>query len=304
VLIPCFAKAGVELNVLVNTGSIQGASTGRRFGFSTLSTEPAAAFDDARINTIVIATRHDSHAPLAIRAIEAGKHVFVEKPLALTLHDLDAVQAALESARAAGTGRQFCIGFNRRFAPLAVRMRALLHRWSGPKSLVYTVNAGAIPGTHWTQQAGAGGGRIVGECCHFIDFLRFLVGSPIARFDARGMASAGGPRDTATITLQFEDGSVGTVHYFSNGSRAFAKERVEGFAGGKTVQLDNFRRLRGLGWSKSMTLSAWRQDKGQQRLVDQFVGRIKDGGDPLIAPQEIFEVMRISILAQQAIDAQ
>ncbi len=303
-LIPCFAKAGAELCVLVNTGSIQGASIGRRFGFSALSTEPGAAFEDARVNTIIIATRHDSHAALAVRAIEAGKHVFVEKPLALTLHDLDAVQAALERARTIGTPRQFCIGFNRRFAPLAVKMRVLLHRSSGPKSLVYTVNAGAIPAMHWTQRPDAGGGRIVGECCHFIDFLRFLVASPITRFDARCMSNAGGPRDTATITLQFEDGSIGTVHYFSNGSRAFAKERVEGFAGGKTVQLDNFRSLRGLGWRKSITARAWRQDKGQQRLVDQFVARIKDGGDPLIAQQEIFEVMRISILAQQAIDEQ
>lgn len=303
VLIPGFAKAGAELCVLVNTGSIQGASIGRRFGFSALSTNPGAAFDDARVNTIVIATRHDSHAALVVRAIEAGKHVFVEKPLALTLDDLDSVQAALERARGAGTARQFCIGFNRRFAPLVVKMRALLHRWSGPKSLVYTVNAGVIPAMHWTQQPGAGGGRIVGECCHFIDLLRFLVGSPIARFDARCMSNAGGSRDTATITLQFEDGSIGTVHYFSNGSRALAKERVEGFAGGKTVQLDNFRSLRGWGWNRA-TLRAWRQDKGQQRLVDQFVARIKAGGDPLIAPQEIFEVMRISILAQQAIDAQ
>jgi predicted dehydrogenase/threonine dehydrogenase-like Zn-dependent dehydrogenase len=304
VLIPCFARAGAELTVLVNTGSLQGASAGRRHGFLTLSTEPEKALEDQRVGAIVIATRHDSHAALAIRAIESGRHVFVEKPLALTLEDLDAVQTALQRQWAAGTPTQFCVGFNRRFAPLAVKMRTLLHRVSGPKSIIYTVNAGAIPADHWTQQAATGGGRIVGECCHFIDFLRFLVGAPIEGFHAVSMASAGAPRDSATITLRFSDGSVGTVHYFSNGSRAFAKERVEGFSGGRTVQLDNFRRLRGFGWSNAVRLQTWRQDKGQQHLVNEFVKRIKDGGDQLIAAREIFEVMRVSILAQQMIDSQ
>jgi predicted dehydrogenase/threonine dehydrogenase-like Zn-dependent dehydrogenase len=303
VLIPCFAKAGADLNVLVNTGSLQGAATGRRHGFSVLSTEADSALKDERVSAIVIATRHDSHASLAVRAIEAGKHVFVEKPLALTLQDLEAVQTALQRQWKDRTLTQFCVGFNRRFAPLAIRMRTLLHRSSGPKSIIYTVNAGAISPKHWTQQAAEGGGRIVGECCHFIDFLRFLIGWPIEEFHAHSMCSAGAPRDTVTITLRFADGSMGTVHYCSNGSRAFPKERVEGFFGGRTVQLDNFRRLRGFGWWEPPALRSWRQDKGQQHLVDEFVKRIKGGGDQLIAPQEIFEVMRISILAQQMIDA-
>jgi predicted dehydrogenase/threonine dehydrogenase-like Zn-dependent dehydrogenase len=304
VLIPSFAAAGAELKVLVNTGSIQGAVAGRRHGFSILSTDPDAALRDERVNVIVIATRHDSHASLAVRAIEAGKHVFVEKPLALTIEDLDAVQTALLAQQTAGMPAQFCIGFNRRFAPLAVRMRTLLQRLGGPKSLIYTVNAGAIRADHWTQQPLAGGGRIVGECCHFIDFLRFLVGAPIEEFQVQSMSSAVGPRDTATITLRFADGSIGALHYFSNGARGFSKERIEGFAGGRTIQLENFRRLRGLGWSEAVGMRSWRQDKGQQHLVNAFVKRIKSGGEPLIPPEEVFEVMRISILAQQMIDAQ
>ena len=304
VLIPSFANAGALLNVLVNTGSIQGVSVGRRHGFLALSTEPATALNDNRVSVIVIATRHDSHASLAIRAIEAGKHVFVEKPLALTLEDLDAVQTALRRQWATHAQTQFCVGFNRRFSPLAIKMRELLHGSGGPKSIIYTVNSGAIPAKHWTQQAAAGGGRIVGECCHFIDFLRFMVGEPIEDFQAHAVSNTGRPRDTVTITLRFTDGSIGTVHYFSNGSRAFPKERVEGFTDGKTVQLDNFRRLRSFGWRAGAGLRAWRQDKGQQHLVNEFVKRIKDGGDQLISLPEIFEVMRVSILAQQMIDAQ
>ena len=304
VLIPCFAKTGAELRVLVNTGSIQGASAAGRHGFSSLASDPEVAFDDHRVGAIVIATRHDSHASLAIRAIEAGKHVFVEKPLALDLQSLDAVQATLLQQRALGGAKQFVVGFNRRFAPLGIRMRALLARCSGPKSLIYTVNAGAIPPEHWTQDPAIGGGRIVGECCHFIDFLRFLVGAPIEEFNAQSISSGGALGDTATITLRFGDGSIGTVHYFANGSRAFAKERVEAFASGKTIQLNNFRRLQGFGWGAAPKLTHWRQDKGQQHQIDEFVKRIEQGGAPLIPAQEIFEVMRISILAQQAIDAQ
>jgi predicted dehydrogenase len=130
-----------------------------------------------------------------------------------------------------------------------------------------------------------------------------LVDAPIHGFAAQPMPSAGAPRDTATITLRFVDGSIGTVHYFSNGSRAFPKERVEAFAGGRTLQLDNFRRLRGFGWRAGVRAPVWRQDKGQQHLVDKFVARIREGGPQLIPAQEIFEVMRFSILAQQAIDA-
>jgi predicted dehydrogenase/threonine dehydrogenase-like Zn-dependent dehydrogenase len=302
VLIPCFAKAGVNLELLVNTGSLAGASVARRAGFAALSTDPDAAFSDKKINTIVIATRHDSHASLAVRAIEAGKHVFVEKPLSLTIGDLDAVQNALHKSPN-GLGAQFCVGFNRRFAPLAARLRDLLRQSAGPKAAIYTVNAGTIPAKHWTQHSSIGGGRIVGECCHFIDFLRYLIGAPINYVDVKALPVENAPRDTASITVGFVDGSIGTIHYFSNGARSFPKERIEIFAGGNTLQLDNFRSLRVFGKSQG-GLRNWRQDKGQQSVVDEFVRRAKNGGDQLIPAQEIFEVMRIAILAQKRIDIQ
>jgi predicted dehydrogenase len=302
VLIPCFAKAGANLEILVNTGSLAGAAVARRNGFSALSTDAEAVFNDERVNTMVIATRHDSHASLAIRAIEAGKHVFVEKPLTLTIEQLEAVQRALQNSPSQAA-RQFCVGFNRRFAPLAMRMRQLLNQTAGPKSAIYTVNAGAISAKHWTQQMTVGGGRIVGECCHFIDFLRYLIGAPIESFDAKSLSAADAPHDTVSITLRFADGSIGSVHYFSNGARAFPKERVEVFAAGSTLQLDNFRRLHVFG-KPQRGMRSWRQDKGQQHLVDEFVRRAKGGGEQLIPLQEIFEVMRISILAQMSVDAQ
>jgi predicted dehydrogenase/threonine dehydrogenase-like Zn-dependent dehydrogenase len=302
VLIPGFAKAGAALEVLVNTGSIRAASLGRKHGFAALSSDADAVLADARINTVVIATRHDSHAALAVRALEAGKHVFVEKPLAIGLDELSSVELSLER-RAARAMPQFCVGFNRRFAPLILRMRDLLARATGPMSLVYTVNAGAIPAGHWTQDPQSGGGRIVGECCHFIDLLRFLAGSAIESVGVQASPRAGGPRDTATVNLRFTDGSIGTVHYFANGSKAYPKERVEAFRSGHTLQLDNFRRLLAFGFGTGAGARAWRQDKGQEPMIREFVRRVGSGGPQLIDWAQILDVTQASVRAQQMVDA-
>ena len=182
-------------------------------------------------------------------------------------------------------------------------MRKILAGLNGPKSLIYTVNAGSIPSGHWTQRKQTGGGRVVGEGCHFIDFLRFLIGSPIAGFVVEPMLNGGFSRDTATLTLRFIDGSIGTIHYFANGARSLSKERVEVFAEGRVLQMENFRRLAGHGWSRSVGSRLWRPDKGQANLTALFVRRIRDGGPQLIPFDQLWEVSRISILAQQAIDA-
>jgi predicted dehydrogenase len=155
------------------------------------------------------------------------------------------------------------------------------------------VNAGAIPPGHWTQDPEVGGGRIIGEACHFIDLLRFLSGAPIVRHSSTQMA--GGTRDTATIQLSFEDGSMGTIHYLANGSRAFPKERLEVFAAGRVLQLDNFRKLSGFGWPGFSKMNLWRQDKGQKECAAAFVRAIESGGPPPIAFDELLEVSRVAI---------
>jgi len=185
------------------------------------------------------------------------------------------------------------VGFNRRFAPQVKRIKALLEGTKGPKALVMTVNAGAIPATHWTQDLEVGGGRIVGEACHFIDLLRFLVGASIVEWRRMAMASAN--QDTVSLQLGFADGSIGTVHYFANGSKAFPKERLEVFAGGRVLQLDNFRRLTSFGWPGFKKMNLWRQDKGQKSCAAAFVNAIAQRGAAPIPAGEIFEVTRISI---------
>ena len=156
-----------------------------------------------------------------------------------------------------------------------------------------TVNAGATPATHWTQDRELGGGRIVGEACHFIDLLRFLAGVPIVDWQRQAMDST--KQDTVNLSLKFADGSIGTIHYFTNGSKSFPKERLEVFASGRVLQLDNFRRLTGFGWPDFNKFNLWRQDKGQKDCVQAFVDAVQQGAPPPIPIAEIFEVSRIAI---------
>jgi predicted dehydrogenase len=230
-------------------------------------------------------------------ALRAGKHVFVEKPLALTEAQLAEVEATKAASSALARAPIVMVGFNRRFAPQVRRVHQLLGAVVGPKSFVMTVNAGAIPADHWTQDRAVGGGRIVGEGCHFIDLLRFLAGSPIVAIAATSMDVA--QRDTVSVQLSFADGSIGTVHYFANGPKAFPKERLEVFASGRVLQLDNFRRLRGFGWPGFRSMNLWSQDKGQRDCARAFVQAVASGGPAPIPFDEVVEVARASIRAAE-----
>jgi predicted dehydrogenase len=191
------------------------------------------------------------------------------------------------------------VGFNRRFAPQIKKIRSLLEGVKGPKAFVMTVNAGAIPAEHWTQDPSVGGGRIVGEVCHFIDLLRFLSGVAITGHDTTRMAAATG--DTVTIQLRFADGSIGTIHYFANGNKAFPKERLEVFAAGRVLQLDNFRRLTGYGWPRFNKMNLWRQDKGQKACAAAFIRTVENGGEAPIRFDELIEVSRVVLEVNEAL---
>jgi predicted dehydrogenase/threonine dehydrogenase-like Zn-dependent dehydrogenase len=295
VLIPAFKAAGARLASIASAGGASSVHLGRKFGFEQATTDSAALLSDSQAQAVVICTRHDTHADYVLRALAAGKHVFVEKPLALTLDEL----AHIESAAAQSPQLRLMVGFNRRFAPQVRKMRELLVTVPGPKAFVMTVNAGAVPAQHWTQDASVGGGRLVGEGCHFIDLLRHLAGAPIESFHALRLQAA--TPDSASIGLRFADGSIGTLHYLANGSKAFPKERLEVFAGGRVLQLDNFRRLAGFGWPSFSKLNLWRQDKGQAACAAAFVASVKNGGTAPIALSELIEVARISIQIEESL---
>lgn len=291
VLMPAFQEAGANFVSVASQGGLSAAHAGNKFGFAETTTDIDAMFADERIDTVVIATRHDTHAALVCRALEAGKHVFVEKPLALTLGQLDEIEEMYSGMRVRPV---LMVGFNRRFAPQVNKAKALLEGVGGPKSFIYTVNAGAIPGDHWTQDLQTGGGRIAGEACHFIDLLRYLADSPITEVETKRQSA-----DTAVIQCRFEDGSLGTIHYTATGHKSFPKERLEVFGGGRILALDNFKKMRGYGWPGFRTMNLWSQNKGAKEMAAAFVEAIRRGSAPPIGFEELMEVSRATLSAAQ-----
>lgn len=299
-LMPAFAKGDCTLQAVVGNSGVNVLQAARKFGIGTITTDLAATLASPTNDVAVIATRHDSHAGLAIQALEAGKHVFVEKPLCTTFDQLAQIEACYDKACTITPGISLMIGFNRRFAPHVVRMKSLLSTTLEPKVILITVNAGAIPADHWTQDPVIGGGRIVGEACHFVDLARFLANSPIEAVSTTRMDNnrlPAGTDDNAAISLRFEDGSLATILYVANGHRSYPKERIEIFSGGRVLQLDNFRALRGHGWHNFKRMTLWRQDKGNVACVQAFLAAISDGGPAPIPPAEIFEVSQATLEA-------
>ncbi|MBF9043583.1 Gfo/Idh/MocA family oxidoreductase [Rhodobacterales bacterium HKCCE4037] len=301
-LIPAFKASGAALHSIASAGGANAVVHGRRAGFAQATSDTDGLIANPEINAVAIVTRHNSHARLTAQALRAGKHVFVEKPLALTHQELQDVKAAH-----AESGTHLMVGFNRRFAPQVQTMKRLLASVAAPKSFVMVMCAGAVPADHWTQDPAVGGGRIIGEACHYIDLMRFLAGSPITSVQARRMGNTVAEAvtdDKASITLGFEDGSFGTIHYLANGGASFAKERVEVFAGGRTLQLHNFLTLRGFNWPGFKKQNLWRQDKGQRACAAAFLKAVEAGGPVPIAATELFEVAKVTIDVAEILRAQ
>jgi len=303
VLIPAFKEAGAKLHTLSTSGGINSVIHGAKNEFHKASTDTDVMLKNSDINTIAIVTQHNSHAHFVTQALNEGKNVFVEKPIAINVEQLKQVKEAYRQQLEADKNARVMVGFNRRFSPQVKKMKALLSSISEPKSFIMTMNAGDIPAEHWTQDVDVGGGRIIGEACHFIDLMRFLAGSEIVSVQARRMGDTNSvaiTEDKAAIILSFADGSFGTIHYFANGSSSFPKERVEVFAAGKVLQLDNFRKLKGFGWKGFSKMNLWQQDKGQKACAKAFLDSIAQGKPAPISAEEIFEVAEFTLqVAQQ-----
>lgn len=243
VLLPGLVAAGADLRVIASRRGLSASVAAEQFAIPATTTDAREVIVDPNLDAVVILTGHDSHADLVAAALDAGKHVFVEKPLAIDEAGLEMVIPARERyAERTGTEPIVPVGFNRRFAPITERMVALLGRLNGPRAVSITVNTGAIPADHWTQDPLKGGGRIVGEDCRFVDLARSLAGSPIVAVDAAYLGR--NPRhDSAVITLRHGDGTMSSIQYPANGSKRYPKERVEVFCDGRVLVNDNFRRL-------------------------------------------------------------
>ncbi len=286
VLVPAFAKTGARLKSIASATGVSSVHVGKKNGLEEATTDTAAVFVDPNVNGLVISTRHNSHAKQVCMGLENGKHIFVEKPLVLTREELKEVSNVYKSL---DSKPLLMVGFNRRYAPHVVKVKQLLSRQSSPVSMVMTVNAGFIPADHWVHDPVMGGGRIIGEACHFIDLLRHLAGASIESVHA--IAMDGQCQDSVSVQLRFNNGSIGVVNYLANGSKSLSKERLEIFCNGAVLQLDNFRTLRGYGWPGFKSDKLWRQDKGQTQCAQAFVDAITTGdASHLITFDELSEV--------------
>tara|TARA_Y100001935_G_C17311304_1_gene516503 strand:+ start:2765 stop:4879 length:2115 start_codon:yes stop_codon:yes gene_type:complete len=291
VLIPAFVKNNAKLVTLVTDTGVSAATVGKKFNFLNASTNINDAFTDT--DAVIIATQHSKHAEQIIAALEKKKHVFVEKPLALSHEDIDKIEQAQKISKTI-----VMVGFNRRFSPHVQKMKSLIEKTNEPKTFIMTMNAGKIDPSHWIQDISTGGGRIAGEACHYIDLMRYLADSKIKGFNTATMGKNNNheiTEDKSIINLEFENGSIGSINYFANGGKSFPKERIEVFCNDAVLQIDNFRSLKSYGWPGFRKMSAWKQDKGQNNCVKQFMHVLKNNGISPIPQQEIFEVARITL---------
>ena len=289
-LLPNFKAAGAEFQSIATASGVTARAVGEQHGFRFCVSSAAEVIDDEQTNLIVIATRHDSHADLAQRGLEAGRHVFVEKPLALNDEELRGVIAAAQQSQG-----QLMVGFNRRFSPLALKARELFADRATPLSINYRVNAGRAPRGHWALDPKEGGGRIIGEVCHFIDFIHFITGSLTTRVYAEAISSSNQDvinDDSVFITLRLADGSNGSIAYLAEGDRALPKERIEIFGGGKSFVIDDFRSASAWQNGRETKTKLRAQDKGQKDEVRAVCAVVREGGPAPIALDDLATTTR------------
>lgn len=289
------ANRNATLKGVMTSRGTSSRSVAERYGFEFCTAEESDLIDSPDINTLFIATRHDSHASYTQKALEAGKHVFVEKPLCLNQDELQSITETLEAKDQSGVQPRLMVGFNRRFSPLTMELKEQIGE--GPMSMIYRINAGTMDKDAWMQIEDIGGGRIIGEGCHFIDYLIHINGSlPIEVF-ASNMKDPDNLEDVVSIHLRFENGSTGSVFYFSNGSKKLAKEYIEVFRNGKTAIIDDFKKLTIYGSGKPYQKKLMVQDKGQPEAIGQFIDAIQRGNACPIPFEEIRASMQATFFA-------
>lgn len=301
-LLPALKGLPARFEAIVSRGGADASSLAQDFGFSQVSTDFDEVLQSKDVDAVLLTTRHDAHADQVVKCLDAGKHVFVEKPLAVDAEGMQKVRDALERAKGRGRVPALMVGFNRRFAPLITTMKDLLSGVREPPAIQITVNAGVIPQDHWVHDPRQGG-RWIGEGCHFLDLARYLAESPIVQ--AQGMCMGEHPTvpvrgDRFLAQLRFESGAIASIQYLGNGDKGYPKERVEVFAGGRVLQLDNFRALHGWGWPSFRKEKLWGQDKGHAKGLRAFIECISKPDSELPIPlEELLEVGDVAIQTSQ-----
>lgn len=294
-VMPALKATNAAYKSICSAGGVTAKALANKYKFEQAVSDYKEIIYDNSINLVLITTRHNLHASIVKDALLNGKHVFVEKPLALTQQELDEIEAAYPK------GKSLSVGYNRRFSPFVIRMKQLLGIHPSPINIIATMNAGFIPSDVWVNDLKVGGGRIIGEACHFVDLMIYLTGSKVVEVMMSGLGvNPERNTDNAIITLKFENGSQGVINYFSNGSKAYSKERVEVYSHNRTLILDNFRKLEGFGFRGFSKMSG-KQNKGHQQQFKQLIQNIESGGNPLIPFEELINSTQAVIAAIESL---
>lgn len=295
-VIPCLKKAKANIRYIASAQGLSAKILAKSSGATFATSDYKEILSDEHVGLVVITTRHNLHAPMVLEAIDSGKSVFVEKPLCLSGDELEQIKTAYNGASEHVT---LTVGFNRRFSPFAIKLKQLVG--DGAKNIVATMNAGEIPSDMWVHDMEVGGGRIIGEACHFIDLCSYIAGSKVIAVCMNALGEHPEENtDNASILLRYANGTNAVINYFANGSKSYAKERVEVYAQGKVLVLDNWRKLTGYG-IKGFSSMSGRMDKGQQNQFNQLTLRLVNGGAPLIPFEEIENTTKTAIAAIESL---
>ena len=293
-MLPALKDSGAGFKYIASQGGLSSTTLAKKFGFKHSTTDYRELLRDEEVDTVLITTRHDLHARMVIEGLQAGKNVFVEKPLALNNEELQNIMDVYETS-----GKTLTVGFNRRFSPHMEKIKSLVG--DSRMNVIATMNAGFIPANVWVHDMKTGGGRIIGEACHYIDLISFLTGSKVKAVCMNAMgANPEENTDNASILLRYENGSTGVINYFANGSKAYAKERVEVFSQERTLIMDNFRETKGYG-VKGFSKLKTSMDKGHKNQFHKLIRTIQSGGEALIPFASIVNTTQASFAAIQSL---
>ncbi|WP_394993432.1 bi-domain-containing oxidoreductase [Emticicia sp.] len=294
-MLPAMKSANADIKFIASASGVSGTALAKKYNIEYSTTDYKEIINDNEVDLVLITTRHNQHAKLTIEALNAGKNVFVEKPLTINEEDVEGIVTAYQKAN-----KTLIVGFNRRFSPHIQKMKSLVG--NSPMNIIATMNAGFIPTNSWVHDLNVGGGRIVGEACHFIDLITFLTGSRVKNVCMNSLGTNENT-DNASILLKYENGSTGVINYFANGSKAYSKERIELYSQERTLILDNFQTLKGYGFKNFSNLKT-SLDKGHKKQFELLIDRIKNGGEALIPFDEIINTTKASFAAIESLKKQ
>jgi len=292
-IFPFLKSSSARLKILATQDGASCSHAGKKFGFEQWTTNTDEIFDDNEINAVIIATPHNTHLTFIEQSLKTGKHVYVEKPMVINKEQLTAVKAVYEETRNEKRQPLLMVGFNRRFAPHTKQIKQILDASSAPKTFIYTANAGILPTDHWLLNPKIGGGRIISECCHFIDLIRYLAGASIEKINLHPIPEPGRPENPVNqgiITLSFQNGCAGTINYLTNGAPNYPKETLQIFWDGKVLSLDNFKTLKGHKTPGFNNMNLWQQDKGNGKSIEVFLAAAGSGNLSPTSWDEVYEI--------------